>query len=538
MTARALYSEGAGPLRIVPAAVALPRDRADLLALVRHAADAGLSLTPRGAGTGMPGNNVGPGILVDLVSLDRPARVALAGSANVGTAVTCGVLGQIAGHFHLRLPPDPSSAAACTIGGMVATNAAGARSYSKGSMRAWVRGVELVTADGEVGWVGREGARRNVRYPAPADRRQLAEHLQIESRMAALRPRLEAARAEIDARFPQTTKNSAGYALNAFLASGELVDLVIGAEGTLGIVTRVEIQLERAPGALGTLVIALDDLTELGSLVASLRPAAPAAIELLDRTFLELAGPGVAPMPLDGVRALVLVDVEGSTAAAVQAALHAGEESVRDVARATRTTVDPAVREQLWRVRHAASPALAALPASRRSLQVIEDGCVPVRALGAYVAGVEQAAAEVDIPVIMFGHAGDGHLHVNALMDTEAPNLVDRIERLMGSVTDLAISLGGTPSGEHGDGRVRAKMLERIYGAVVTGLFADVKRAFDPPAMFNPGVIVPDGRGPLADLKVGPDATAIPEQVAAALRARERAGRWDQPPLTLLDGST
>jgi FAD/FMN-containing dehydrogenase len=537
-TARALYSEGAGPFRILPAAVAFPRDRADIIALVRHATDSGLSLTPRGGGTGMPGHNVGRGIVVDLAALDRPARVALAGSANVGAAVTCGVLDRIAGHFHLRLPPDPSSAVACTIGGMVATNASGPRSFARGSIRPWVRGVELVTADGEVGWVGREGARRITRYPTPKERRELAERLQVHERFGGVGPKIEAARDEIARRFPRTTKNSAGYALDAYLSSGELVDLIIGAEGTLGMVTRVEVQLERTPGAVGTMVIALADVTALGEVVAAIRRVAPVAIELLDRTFLDLAGADAAPVPLDGVRALLLVDIEGQTPADVEAALTAADHAVSGFAKHTAAAIDPIVRKELWRVRHAASSTLATFPDSRRSIQVIEDGCVPVAALGAYVTGVEAVAAEVGIPVIMFGHAGDGHVHVNALVDTAQSDLLPRLELLLAGVTALVAELGGTPSGEHGDGRLRAAALDRIYGPAITTLFTDIKRAFDPNGVFNPGVIVPDGRSPLADLKVGPGAAAIPDAVATALRSRERNGRWERAPLTLLDEPT
>jgi FAD/FMN-containing dehydrogenase len=537
LTARALYSEGAGPLRILPVAVALPRDRADLGALVRYAADVGVPLTPRGGGTGMPGNNVGRGIVVDLAAFDRPARVALAGTANMGAAVTCAVLDRIAGHFHLRLPPDPSSAIACTIGGMVATNAAGARSFSKGSIRRWVRGVELLTADGEVGWLGRERSRRISRYPTPEEQRALAAQLQLEDRFAPVAGKLDAARDEIGRHFPHTPKNSAGYALDAYLASGELVDLIIGAEGTLGIVTRVELQLERTPATVGTLVIALAELPALGHAVAALRELVvpPAAIELLDRTFLDIAGPGASPIPLDGVRALLLVDIEGRDRTEVETALTVARRAVGGVAAHTHVTTDPVAREELWHIRHAASPVLATFPNMQRSLQVIEDGCVPVAELGAYVAGVEAAAADVDIPVIMFGHAGDGHVHVNALADTSRADCVTRLEQLVETVTALVARLGGTPSGEHGDGRLRAATLERIYGPAVTALFAEVKRAFDPAGVFNPGVVVSDGRPALADLKVGPAALPLPDPVTAALRARERAGRWDRAPLTLLD---
>lgn len=533
--ARALYSEAAGPFRMVPAAVALPQDREDLVALVRQAADQGHALVPRGAGSGMPGHNIGPGIVVDLRAFDRPSRVAIAGTANVGAAVPCGLVNTIAGHFGMRFAPDPSSARYCTIGGMTNTNAAGARSLRYGSVRRWIRGVELVTADGEVGWLPRADARRANRLPTPEERRELRDRLSLEDRVIALDRRIQDARDEIARRFPATTKNSAGYALNAYLASGDLVDLVIGSEGTLGIVTRVELQLERTPAAVGTLVAALPDLHALAAVVETLRTFAPTTIELLDRTFLDLAGPGASPVPLADARALVLVDIEGESADAVGAVLRGAERAVRSVAVATRTGLDRSERAALWSIRHAASPALAALPDRQRSLQVVEDGCVPVAMLGRYVEGIEAASAETGIPVVVFGHAGDGHLHVNALVDTAWPDLDARIGRLFETVSDLVLALGGTPAGEHGDGRLRTPLLERLYGPAVTGLFAAVKQAFDPAGIFNPGVIVPDGSP--TTLKVGPAAPALPADVAAVLRNREREAQWERAPLTLIDGS-
>lgn len=531
----ALYSEGAGPYRVVPRAVAFPAHRDDAVALVRHAAAEGWHLTPRGAGTGMPGHNVGPSVVVDLAALDRPARVALAGTANVGAAVTCGVLNRVAGHFGLRLPPEPSSAPACTIGGMIATNAAGARSLRHGSMRSWVQGVELVTADGEVGWLPRAAARRTHRFPTPAERRELSERMAFEDRMQALQPRLDAARPDIDRRFPRTSKNSSGYALDAYLASGDLLDLVVGAEGTLGIVTRAEVRLERVPRAVGTLLVGLADLEPLADTVAALSAFDPAAMELLDRSFLELAGDTGAPVPLTGVRALLLVDIEGDDPDAVRQALRDAERTAAPLAATTASGMDDETRDTLWRIRHAASPALAALPDGRRSLQIVEDGCVPVERLGEYVAGVEAAAAETGVPVVMFGHAGDGHLHANALVDTTDPELEARLARLYEAVSALVLSLGGTPSGEHGDGRLRAPVVERLYGAEIVALFRAVKAAFDPDGIFNPGVIV-SAQDPLDGLKVGPRAAPIPPEVAAALRDRERHGRWDRAPLTLLEG--
>jgi len=198
------------------------------------------------------------------------------------------------------------------------------------------------------------------------------------------------------------------------------------------------------------------------------------------------------------------------------------------------TALDRSGLERLWAIRKLASPALARLPETRRSLQVVEDGCVPQERLGAYVEGIRAAAGRRDLAVAMFGHAGDGHVHVNALPDTSRPGWRDAIAGLFADAADLLVRLGGTPSGEHGDGRLRAGLVERFYGAEVVALFRDLKRTYDPLGIFNPGVILPAADwAPLADLKVGPDAAPIPDDIAARLREVERTAGWSVPKLDL-----
>jgi FAD/FMN-containing dehydrogenase len=531
---RAAYSEGAGPYRIVPAAVAFPESRDDLCALVKHATATGVPLTSRGAGSGMPGGNLGTGIVVDMRKFDRPLRIALNKVGNIGAAVPWAMVNQAAAHFGFRLPPDPASGAFCTIGGMVATNAAGAHSFSVGSIRRWVRGMELISADGEAGWVSRRHAERKHRLPTHPGTRVLVERYTMQDRIDALPARIVAAKDEITARFPKTRKNSAGYALDAYLDSGEAVDLLVGSEGTLGIISRVELELDKTPRATGTLLVALPTLDELGEVVTELAGHEPAAIELLDRSFIELAGASASAVPIDGIAALLLVDFERPGDRELRPALTAAQRALQRHARYTRMGVSATERENLWKIRHGASPALAALPPEQRSLQVIEDGCVPVAALGRYLAGVRDAAHAADIPVVAFGHAGDGHLHVNALVDTTRPGFEARLEQLLTTVTGLVIGLGGTPSGEHGDGRLRSGFLEQLYGPVVTGLFREVKQAFDPAGVLNPGIIIPDGTPPLAALKVGPQAQDIPAEIAAQLRRREITAGWGAPVLEMV----
>jgi FAD/FMN-containing dehydrogenase len=186
--------------------------------------------------------------------------------------------------------------------------------------------------------------------------------------------------------------------------------------------------------------------------------------------------------------------------------------------------------EALWDVRRRGSSSLARLPETRRSLQVVEDGCVPLDRLSDYLAGLRAAAAARELPVALFGHAGDGHVHVNVLPDLTRAGWRKAVQGFHDDVVGLLLRLGGTPSGEHGDGRLRAGVLERFFGADVMALFARVKRAYDPLTILNPGVILPAADwAPLADLKVGPDAAPIPDDIAARLRAVERSGGWATP---------
>ncbi|MGH7520721.1 MAG: FAD-binding oxidoreductase, partial [Gemmatimonadales bacterium] len=170
----------------------------------------------------------------------------------------------------------------------------------------------------------------------------------------------------------------------------------------------------------------------------------------------------------------------------------------------------------------------------RRSLQVIEDGCVPLAHLGAYIAGVRAAAERQAIPVAIFGHAGDGHVHVNALPDVTRAGWRQAVGGLFDEVTALLLRLGGTPSGEHGDGRLRAGLNARVFGPEVMARFRELKARYDPLGILNPGVILPAADwAPLADLKVGPEAAPIPDDIAARLRSMERTGAWGTPKLEL-----
>jgi FAD/FMN-containing dehydrogenase len=453
----------------------------------------------------MPGGNIGPGIIVDL-SLSFPDLVIdpHTRTARAGASVTWAAVNDAARPYGLRLPPDPSSGAFATSGGMVATNAAGPRTVRYGSVRSWVEGLEVVEADGTVRTVKR-GQNADARFSLTADSRRL-----------------------IAERFPKTRKNSSGYALDQFGATGDEVDLFVGSEGTLAIVTAVHWRLDPIPPDIAGAALGFADLEAMTEAVPYLVSLDPSALELLDSTLLQF----VPDAPK--VACLLLVEFERETAAAARGVVGDAVRGLKHAVTHVETAVDRAGLERLWQVRRLASPALARLPSSQRSLQIIEDGCVPQGRLGAYVAGVRQAAARVSIPVAIFGHAGDGHVHVNALPDTTRGGWREGLAGLFEEVTDLLLRLGGVPSGEHGVGRLRAGVLARFYGAEVMELFRAVKRAYDPLTIFNPGVIIPAiDWSPLDALKVGDGATAIPDDIATRLREVERSAAWATPKLEL-----
>jgi len=375
-------------------------------------------------------------------------------------------------------------------------------------VRRWVDAVEMVGADGK-SRVVRRGSGAGPWHPTPDTR-----HL-------------------VDQHFPRTRKNSSGYALDAFAQSGDELDLLVGSEGTLAFITQVHWRLEPILPDVAGVALGFGELEALSDAVPYLLALNPSAVELLDRTILSFVEEAGVVLPA-GLACLLLVEFERETAAAARGVVGDAVQGLKHLTAHVETAVDRAGLERLWKVRTLASPALARLSETRRSLQVIEDGCVPLERLGEYVAGIRAAADRHGVPVAMFGHAGDGHVHVNALPDTTHPRWPDALAALFEEATGLLLRLGGTPSGEHGLGRLRAGLVERVYGPEVLGLFRDLKRAYDARAILNPDVIIPSPAWrPLADLKVGPDAARIPDDIAQRLRDTERNAAWGVPKLDL-----
>jgi FAD/FMN-containing dehydrogenase len=524
--ARAVYAEAAGIAHIEPQAVAVVADENDVALLVRWAHDTRIPVIARGSGSSMPGGALGRGIILDLSRLRRMEPVdATTRSIVVGPGVLRAEVDRAARAQGLRFPVDPSSGAFCTIGGMVGTNAAGAHSLAFGSTRRWVRRLRCVFDDGSVADV-RRGALPSPDVPA------IARFL--ESAHASIVSGEEVARAT----HRGVLKESSGYATAAYARSYDLVDLLVGSEGTLAVFVEIELSLSPTAGATSSVLGAFSSLDDAVVAAVRARDAGAVACELLDRTFLDVArsGGGLHDVPANA-ESVLLAEVEAEMpSSAVEAARTIARLFENSGATSVNLALDEAAETELWDLRHAASPILARLDPSLRSMQFIEDSAVPPERLADYVRGVRDTLARNGVRGVIFGHAGDAHVHVNPLIDVSQPDWRERMRRILDDVTDLVARLGGTLTGEHGDGRLRTPLLGSVWSDSARERFALVKQCFDPEAILNPGVKVPlAGERALESIKYDPSLAAIPAESRAALTMVERERAYARLRLDLLE---
>lgn len=493
----ALYARGAGALVIPPEGAVRPADPDDLALLVRWAAQARCPLVPRGAGTGIPGGNIGRGVIVHLAeSFDHIGAPDIdSRTIEVGASAVAADVDRAARAAGLFLPPLPSSADRCTIGGMIANNAAGARSLRYGAIREWVDALDVVLATGDRWSVTPTSA------PPPP--------------LARFRWTAEIGPDQLPAGWPRVRKNSSGYALDRYLATRSPVQILAGSEGTLAFVVAARLRLQPLPPARALAAVALRALDSIPRMAVAATELGAAACELFGQRFLRLAAPQAASLfaePLHQCAAVLLIELEAESAHTIDDQVDSlsriSSETDAAILRVATTPVDV---ERLWEFRHAASPTIAAaVEQGVVPLRFIEDSVVPADRVPAYLDGVQRLLAEVDMEAAIFGHAGDGNIHVNPLVDITSPEWRARVRAALDATTDLVRKLGGTLSGEHGDGRLRAPLLDRIWPPHLVAGFQTLKAAFDPEGILNPGVILPEpGQDPLDGLSA-PGADYLP----------------------------
>jgi len=429
----AIYAADDTPRSVTPGVVAFPADADEVAAVVRAAYRHGVPVVARGAGSGNVGGALPvPGALV--IAFECMDRILEVDAANrlirVQPGVTNREVQQAAGEHGLFWPPDPGSAPYCQVGGNLAMNSAGPGAVKRGVTRDWVLGLEAVTGTGE-------------RFRAGT----------------------------------RTTKGVVGY---------DLTRLLIGSEGTLGLVTEAILKLTPAPAAKKTARACFAGVDAAGAAVERIMAGdvVPSALELMDGLAIEALRRGGFDhdLPAD-TGAVLMVEADGAPEA-VDAEFAALTERLRgDGLLEVKTGASAEEISDLWRARKSLSRAVKRIA----PLKINEDVVVPVTRLAELIARLEGLAAEFAVPIVNFGHAGNGNLHVNLMVHPDDADEVARARACLDRVFDAVLELGGTLSGEHGVGSEKAPYVARELDPVSRELHRRIKDAFDPRGILNPG---------------------------------------------------
>ncbi len=494
---RMLYSTDASSYQVVPSCVVTPMDADDVAAVVRVTHAQGGSVVPRGGGTSLSGQAIGEGVVLDLTPhMNQILELNVAGkwAWGQGGMALARVNAQLAEHG-LKVGPDPASAAAATIGGMTGNNSTGSHSILYGMMADNVKAVDVVLADGS-----------QVRFEpkTPEQVAAIAAEDTLEAKIYREIPQLVHEYAEdIKERYPKTWRNVAGYNLNriaANLYSGaslNLAPLIVGSEGTLGVITAVKLGLAEVPKATYLAVVHYESLKQALDSVPLILEHKPAAAELIDKFFNDLTRKstefGSRLTFIKGDPATVLVvEFYGDDGAVLAERAAALEAAVRDAGYAYDVVhcATPAEIANVWDVRKAGLGLLLSQRGDAKPLAFVDDASVPIENLSAFAGDVEAMLAEKGIQASFFAHASAGCLHINPMVNPKTVEGLATMRDISRAVMALAMKYDGTTTGEHGEGFARSIYNEELYGERLHQAFRQVKGIFDEQNTMNPGKII------------------------------------------------
>ena len=505
---RALYSTDASVYQIEPTGVVIVRSRADVVRTIDIAQRHGVPITARGGGTSQAGQAIGAGLQLDTAKyFNRVLEVNVAGRwARVEPGI---VLDELNAHLlphRLTFAPDISTASRATVGGMISNNSSGARSVLYGKTIDHVLDLHVALGDGSV---------VHLRPLTPDELDAVCAADTLEGRCYRTLRRLggECA-AEVDRRYPKILRRVGGYNLDAFTDPARpfnLAHLVVGSEGTLGLVVEARVNLVPLPTAKAVLTIEFDDLLDALGATPALLEHRPAAVEVMDRFILDHARERPA---LDAVRravllgdtpgALLCVELYADDAAELPGRLEAIERDLvaRGITARTSRALDPAAQARIWQLRQSSLGLSMAMKGDAKSVSFVEDTAVAPERLRDYIARFLEIVRRHGSTTGVYAHASVGCLHVRPVINLKTEAGIHQFEAIANDIAGLVLEFGGALSGEHGDGLVRGPFIERMFGSELYAAFRTIKQTFDPTGLFNPGKIV-DSPPLTANLRYG-----------------------------------
>jgi FAD/FMN-containing dehydrogenase/Fe-S oxidoreductase len=503
---RALYSTDASIYEIEPIGVVLPRDADDVQAVLEITRAAKLPVLPRGGGTSLAGQTVGRAVVLDFSKyMNRVLEVnAAEGWARVEPGVVRSELSRVLGPTGLIFGPETSTQNRATLGGMIGNNSSGSRSIIYGKTVDHLEEVRAYLAGGQLITLG----------PLSAEEVEARSHRDgAEGCLYREIPRIvEAHRADVARRFPQIMRRVSGYNLDEFSpgAPFNLAKLIVGSEGTLAVVTEAKVTLSRRPAATVLAILQFDDIIPALERTQEILETGPTAVELTDKIVLDMARQAREHSRkltfIDGdPEAITIVEYGGESRESLLPRLDALETRLRGTGfRGTMLRiVDPAAQANVWAVREAGVGLLLGMKTARKPVAFVEDTAVPPERIAEYTRRFREIVERHGTRASFYGHASVGLLHTRPILDLKQARDVVSMREIAGEISDLVQEFGGALSGEHGDGLSRGAFIEKMFGPELYEAFRQVKQAFDPEGLMNPGKIV-DAPPMDASLRYGP----------------------------------
>ena len=508
---RSMYATDASAYEVLPVCVVLPRSTLDVVNVVRYCQEHNISVIARGGGSGLAGQAIGSGVIIDFSKyMNQIVEInPTDGYVITQPGIYKGRLDKELSNVGMYLPPDPSSSNYCTIGGMIANNASGPHTVKYGSILEYVVSLDVVLSNGELIHTDVHDFDINNSKADVGNTGTLASRIYFATRLIVTQNQ-----DLIQQMRPNVSKNSSGYRLERILENGsiDLSKLFVSSEGTLGIIVGARFRIIAKPTSRSLAMISFDKLSKMGQAVPDILSTHPAAVELLDRRILQLSSsdhPEIEILLAKDMEALLLVEFDGFQKTDVERGLVDLKRLAQKKGWATELVVtqDQTEMSRLWDLRKNALPYAQRMRAEgRRAAAFVEDTIVEPSRLGTYLSKLYGIFQKYDVDSVVYGHAGDGHVHTRPLLDPKDADDLRKMDLIAGEVFGLVMKYKGSISGEHGDGMVRAPYVKRLYGDEVYRLFKEIKTVCDPAGILNPGKKLSDDvELPSKQMRYGPD---------------------------------
>lgn len=494
-SARQFFSTDSSIFKVTPQVVVYPRSTDDVRKIARFSwqlAERGKSIpiTARGAGSDQTGSALGDGIMLvfpahmnKLLELDTKKNL-----ARVQPGINYRNFQDTLKTHGRFLPPYPSSVDYTTIGGAVANNASGERTVKYGDTRKFIESLQVILANGELIQTGRL-TKRELNHKKGLSTFEGEIYRQLDGLLSDNQPLIHTMQKNV-------SKNSAGYNLadvkNAD-GSFDLTPLLVGSQGTLGLVTEVDLSIMPNNMNRSLVVVGFEKIEDTGIIMEDILRLQPAAVEMVDHYLLEfiekhypnqLKGLLEPPFP----KILLLIEFDDLGKSVQSKKIKKLSKILRRVTTDFQVTTDYDEREELWKIRHSAAALMSHSDGKKKAIPIIEDGIVPVSELRNLLPAIYDLFAKYKLDVAVWGHAGDANLHIEPFIDLTALGDRQKVFKLMDEYYEIIVKLGGSTAGEHNDGRLRGTYLPKLYGEEAYKLLRAVKSIFDPHSILNPGV--------------------------------------------------